>query len=251
VKKWGIAALVLLPVLFWAGCGLPSTSATSAIPTSTKPKTMPVYDISEALAQGLVTMEASGFVGTAFLGASSGDVIKLSFQRQKPETIKIIVPPGTVLINSDARHQDMVIMRLKGQNPGIMGYYPIHEVVLYGDDRQDYLFEAYCQDMEKDNIHENNSFTLGTPAAADVVAVLNAAAGMELGETAFQSTQVALWALTDDPTRAEIDKRFKTDDAGLAGAWAILEQAGQDPAGRKLFAGYTAPPTPASTSPAG
>jgi hypothetical protein len=237
---------LIIPLLLLTGCGLPSASATSAAPSSAKPSTMPSYNISEALAQGLITVEINGFVGTAFLGASSGDVIKMSLQRQKPETMKIIVPLGTVLVNNDAKHQDMVIMRLKGQNPSVIGYYATQEIVLYGDAGQEYLFEAYCRDMDKDNIHSSSTFALGAPAAAEIVTVLTAAAGLSTETSTFGAVQVALWAITADPTRAEVTKRFEVDELAMAGAWTILEKAGINPVSKKLFAGYT--PTPAATS---
>jgi hypothetical protein len=194
------------------------------------------YNISDALAQGLVTVTVAGFPGSSFSGASSGDVIEMTFLRQKPETMKIVVPLGTSLVSNDPACQNMVVLRLRGRDPDMLGYYPVHEIVLDKDEEQDFLFEAYCLTMQRANIHFSTTFSIVGPASQEIITMLTAALTPKATITA---TQVALWALTDDPSLDEVRERFTADDLAIADAWAILDRAGLNPGSRRLFADYT------------
>jgi len=133
----------------------------------------------------------------------------------------------------------MVIQRLKGRDPSVLGYYPATEITLNTDEWQKYLFEAYCLNLSKSNVYSSTSFHIGEPASAEVIAMLTAARSMVPEVATISAIQTALWCLTDNPTLDELNKRFTVNQQTLAGAWSILDKAGLNPGSRILFVGYT------------
>jgi hypothetical protein len=217
-----------------------TSQASTTITTSQAPATTQAsYLASEALAKGLIAIKINGYAGVTFGGVSSGDVIAISFLRQVPDTIKITVPLGTTLVCSDSSAQNMVILKLKGRDPSILGYYPLSEITLNKDEWQVFLFEAYCLDMNKSNIWNSTTFSIGEPVSQEIAAMLSAAKALGTAKAPPSAIQVALWALTSNPTLEELRKRFTADDQTIAGAWAILDTAGLNPGSRKIFTGYT------------
>jgi hypothetical protein len=210
-----------------------TTTSTSTQTTSTS------YLLSEALAQGLITIKVNGYAGTTFGGVSSGDVLIISFLRQVPQTIQIIVPLGSTLINNDSAEQNMVILSLKGRDPSVIGYYPVDEITLNKDEWQEFLFEAYCLDMNKSNIWNSTTFSIGAMASQNIIAMLSAAQELGTEIATISAIQVALWALTNNPSLEELQERFSADEETIDGAWAILDEAGLNPGSLKLFTDYT------------
>lgn len=195
--------------------------------------------LSEALGKGLIEIKVNGSAGLSYNGVSSGDVIIISFLRQKPEIMKIVVPLGTTLICNNSAKQNMVILRLKGRDPSILGYYPVDEIILNKDEWQKFLFEAYCLNMSKDQIFDSTTFSIGEPASQEVIAMLSASLELSTEKATIVGIQVALWVLTDNPSLEELRKRTTADDQAIASAWAILDKAGLNPGSRRLFIGYT------------
>jgi hypothetical protein len=226
------------------------TPASPTISVKLTPPTTPLsptlYSLIEALDRNLVTIKVNGNAGLSLNGVSSGDVIEISFLRQKPEMMKIAVPTGISLLSTDPAKQNMVIYKLKGRDPLLSRYTRADEIILNIDDWQVFLFEAYCLDLNKGNILDATTFSVGGLASQEIVAAFNAAGTLDSQKATTRSIQIAIWSLTNDPTLAEIQKRFTADEQSLAGAWAILDKAGLDPHSRKIFAGYT--PAPSQTS---
>jgi hypothetical protein len=218
-----------------------STRTTTAGTTTqaTTAATAVSYTISEAVAQGIVQVKANGYAGTSFGGVSSGDVIKISFLRQRAETIRIVVPLGTTLISDDSSRQNMVIMKLKGRDPSVLGYYPVSEIVLNQDDWQNFLFEAYCMNISKSNIMSSTTFSIGNTASHDIKAMLSAAQTLGTEIATISAIQTALWVLTDNPSFDDLSERFAVDDKTMNGAWTILDEAGLNPGSKNLFIGYS------------
>jgi hypothetical protein len=229
-------------------------SRTPTLPTSSVkpvPSIIPAmvsYILSDALEKNLIAIKINGNAGISFNGVSSGDVIAISFFRQKPETMKIVVPVGTSLVSGDSSKQNMVIFRLKGRDPTITSYTRVDEIILTKDDWQAFLFEAYCLDVSKGNIHSDTTFSVGGLASQEVTAVLNSASALGANTATTQSIQIAVWALTGNPSLADLRKRFAADDQSLAGTWAILEKAGLNPGSRKIFAGSSPNPSPTTAT---
>ncbi len=216
-----------------------TTSKTSSTASTSTQTAITSYLLSEALAQGLITINVNGYAGTTFGGVSSGDILIISFLRQVPQTIKIIVPLGTTLINNDSAEQNMVILRLKGQDPSIIGYYPVDEITLSNDEWHEYLFEAYCTDMSKSNIWNSTTFSIGELASQNIIAMLSTALEIGTEIATITAIQVALWALTDNPSFEKLQDRFNADEQDINNAWTILWEAGLNPGSLELFSDYT------------
>ena len=217
----------------------PSDTTSPAAATQTTPSGPDDYTLEEALGRGLIEVRIKGSTWGAPNGASSGDIIEISFLRKVPEILKIIVPPGTLLISNDSAKQDMVILRLSGRDPSMGRYIPEEEIILDGDGWAVYLFEAYCLELEKDNILSSTTFTPTGTAPEDIMAVLNAADSLGEETASVIAIQVAIWALTDNPTLENLIERYVVDDRDLVSAWIILDKAGLDPGSKKMFTGYT------------
>jgi len=215
------------------------TETATVTPTYTPRRTpeRPSYPIDEALALGLVEVDIEGESGLSIGGVSSGDVIDMGIRRKRPEEMEIVVPMGTLLINTDSSEQNMVIRRLKGRDPSILGYYPADQIVLDEDEWQRFLFEAYCLDMSKDNIYSSSSFNVREKASTEVLSMLEAADEVGSQVATMRSIQVALWVLTEDPTREELLDRYSADDQDINNARTILDVAGLAPESKRLFAG--------------
>jgi hypothetical protein len=216
-----------------------TTSETSSTASTSTQTAVTSYLLSEALAQGLITVNVNGYAGTTFGGVSSGDILIISFLRQVPQTIKIIVPLGTTLINNDSVEQNMVILKLKGRDPSIVGYYPEDEITLNKDEWQEYLFEAYCTDMSKSNIWNSTTFSIGQLATQNIIAMLTIAQEIGPEIATIPAIQVALWALTDNPSLEELQDRFNADEQTINNAWTILWESGLNPGSLELFSDYT------------
>jgi len=219
----------------------PPAPSTSAAPnTTTSSPAAPVsYSIGEALAQDLISIKVNGYAGTSFLGVSSGDVIAVSFLRHVPQTLNIIVPMGTTLICDNSETQNMVILSLKGRDPSVLGYYPVDEIILNKDEWQNFLFEAYCMNINKDNIHNSTTFSVGDLASENIIAILSEAREIGSEKASVSAIQIALWAHIDNPSFDAIQERFNIDQETMAAAWDILDGAGLNPGSLGLFVGYT------------
>jgi hypothetical protein len=245
LKKAGLLVTAIFFLVFLVmnsiGCATDSNAVT--------------YSLNEALEKNLVAVKIHGYEGGGMLGqsnnyslfsshtgVSSGDVISISFLRQTPETIKINVPLGTTLISDNDYTQNMVVLRLKGipfesqSNLTQSEYTSVSEIILNKGDWQEYLFEAYCLDLNKVNISNSTTFSVGGPASADIIAALKAGGSVSSDETAILSTQIAVSSLTNDPTLAELQERYSPNAESLNGAWTILETAGLHPEAKKIFA---------------
>ena len=224
---------------------IPQTTTTTTPPmttTTTTQESTPTkvsYTLGEAITLDLIAVEINGSAGLSFGGVSSGDIIVISFLRQAPETMKIIVPLGTTLVCNDSTKQNMVIFKLKGRDPSVLGYYPVDDIILSKDEWQEFLFEAYCLDINKGNIQNSTTFSIGELASQEIITMLSAADELGPEKATINGIQVALWVLTDDPSLEELLNRYDADDETIASAWAILDTAGLNPGLKKIFEGYT------------
>ena len=113
--------------------------------------------------------------------------------------------------------------------------------VLSNDEWQEFLFEAYCLDMNKNNILNSTTFSIGDLASQEIITMLSAADELGSEEATMRGIQISLWVLTDNPSLEELQSRYDADDEAIASAWAILDKAGLNPDSKRLFEGYTPP----------
>jgi hypothetical protein len=170
-------------------------------------------------------------------GAASGSAALLKVRRMVPEDLTITVETGLTLVSSEPQRQDVGVLRLLGATAGGRRYTPATTIVLQDDDEHTYLIEAYCLNAHKDNPRSGMAFTMGGPARGDVVAVLESAARNPDAEDEYLGIQAAVWALTDNVTRQEMDDiGYGLSESDLELARRIVEDAGIHPGQFRLFA---------------
>jgi hypothetical protein len=192
--------------------------------------------LAEAIEAGLVQAQISGD-GSPGHGFSSGDVIHIGLTRTGAARLEIELPKGTVLLNTTPGFQDMVVAAVTGitSGPTDRTYFPTSKMVLDDDEEQWFLVEAYCLDLYGQSPEFGSNLTVGGTAAPEVLAVLNTAAQMGREAGTVRATQIAVWATTQNPSRAQVEARVSVDDEDFGQARTVLEAAGADPASMQMF----------------
>ena len=113
--------------------------------------------LADAVDQGLVEVRIRG------TGAASGSSIILNVRRLEPRFLQITFSPGTVLVSSVGSEQDMVVRRLQGVRIDQQHYTPYKDITLVPDEPIEFLVEAYCLNIHKDNPSPTTTFSLGAP----------------------------------------------------------------------------------------
>ncbi|MFQ6095883.1 MAG: thioester domain-containing protein, partial [Candidatus Bathyarchaeia archaeon] len=96
--------------------------------------------------------------------------------------------------------------------------------------------EAYCLDLHKENPSTEETFTIQTDPGVygeDVINLMKSLEGVPISQRSYDAVQIALWVITDDVSREDIRIFFSEQDIDDA-KW-LLEKAGIDTAGKKLF----------------
>ena len=210
-----LAVLVLL-AFFAAAC---EPLETSMISTPSEQVSLP-----DAMDQAPVAVEMEG------TGSASGASVHMRIRRLVPEDIAITVPPGLTALNSNASQQDMVVRR---------SYDP---VLLTDDDWHEFVLEAYCLEAHRDNPSDGASLSVGATAEEDVLAVLLAIEQVPDAEGEIEVIQAAIWAITDNISKIELDEvGYELDSGDIETTRTLLEAASLDPSGYRLFRGFLVP----------
>ncbi len=161
----------------------------------------------------------------------------IALTRTTDQRLEIDVPTGTVLASSNPAFQDMVVRKLKGATDSqtSASYSPSSKIVLNTDEQRWFLFEAYCLNFERDNPTYATSFSVQGTSSAEVTAVLKAADELSPSPS-IGAIQAAVWAISENISKATLLSTFSVDDDDIAQARSLLEAAGVDPTTRALFA---------------
>ncbi len=216
----------------------PTPTGTAAPPSPTPSPTeapTPEMTLREAIDGGVVEASITG-VGHAGHGSSSGDAVMLGLTKKVPGEVHIDLPMGTALISSRSGVQHMVVFRVKGRASSQQSqtYVPTSAIVLTEDTQQWFQLEAYCLETELENPDYGTDFSVGAQAPPDVVQVLAAADRLE-PKPSLEAIQLAVWAVSEDPTAIEVTSVFPASQQDFDEARAILEEAGIDPDSRRMF----------------
>ena len=176
------------------------------------------YDLLDAVDEGLVDAESRG------TGYCAGDCIKLRITPKLEFTIDVEITPGLILINSGSG-QNMIVAeaRIVTVKPGV---------------ELDFDIEAYCLDSHKDNPSSKETLSMQTdpgPYEEDVVTLMESLEGVPSAQKSIGAAQIALWVITDDISKEDIRINYSTGD--IEDAKWLLENAGIDTSGQRLFAG--------------
>jgi hypothetical protein len=214
----------------------PSPSSSPNLPASPTPTSIPKYSLSEAISAGYVEASITGRSGIGlFSGASSGDSIILNVKRLVNYTIEIeAIPRGTLLVPSSGNTQNMAVLDLKGLSEGIM-YRVRDRIILDTPNTVQYLFSGYCVNFNKDNPSESTIFTMTGFADANVIKIFNVLNQLSENVTKIAAIQSAVFAVTDNVSRSELQSRFSATATDIQNARTILEKAGIDTTNKRLF----------------
>ncbi len=202
------------------------TPVPTAAPTSSP---APVkLSLSDAISNGYVLANITG----KDLGASSGDSIVLSIQSLVSHPIEIeLIPQGTILLAS-GDYQNMAVQSLRGLR-SLSGYYPRDKIVLDASSKASYLFSGYCVNFEKENPTIITRFTISgvDPTIAKIFSVVNPPTSV----AEVNAIQTAIFAVTDNISKGDLQERYPEGVAQIPNAKAILEKAGIDGSAKQLF----------------
>ena len=107
--------------------------------------------------------------GRLYVGITSGDAIRLRVCRLTDQAVRIVVPPGSVLLNQNGGEQDMVLRRLRDERGGSSS------IVLADRGWQTYIFEAYCIEAHDENPSSSSAFTLSPHPNWELARIFDAA----------------------------------------------------------------------------
>jgi len=218
------------------------TTTPKTTTTTTTTQTIPEYELGEAIKSGYVEAKISGRCNPMFGcggllggGISSGDSIYIQFKSLVDYTIKIFVVEGQFLL-AEGDAQNMVIKEVRGiPLSGGFSFMPRSQIVLSPSQAQAYLFSAYCVNFYKPNPTNATVFSLSGLAAPDVISVLEVIDKLSSNVTSVAAIQVAIFVITDDVSKDELDKRFPVKAEDITNAKTILEAAGIDISQKRLF----------------
>jgi len=176
------------------------------------------YTLSEALDQDYFDLS---IVGT---GYCAGDSIDLKVEVELDVSINLEIEAGTVLVNSGAG-QNMVVGESR-----VIRVKPKMEVEV--------SVECYCLDMHKDNPSSSETFMVLLDAgeySEDAIRLMQSLEDAPSEYKSIAGVQIALWAVTDDPSRDEVDRIFTVSESYLEDAAWLLQNIGIDPSSKELF----------------
>jgi hypothetical protein len=176
------------------------------------------YTLSEAIDQDFIVLT---MVGT---GYCAGDALDLKVEADLEVSVDLEIESGTVLINSGSG-QNMIV----GESQ-VFRVKPKIEVEV--------SVESYCLDMHKDNPNASETFTVLLDLGEYSEYVRRLMQSLEEAPYEYKSVagvQIALWAVTDNPSRAEVDRIFTVTESYLEDAAWLLQNIGIDPKSKVIF----------------
>ena len=216
-KRQVILAMILALGMLWA-----------AGSEEAQPQTQKV-SLERAIEQGLVRAEFQG------MGSSTGDSILLKITNLAVLPLEVEIAPGTVLEDSSASYQDMIVERVRGIPKGGYTFQPQDRILLPAKATEEYVLLAYCLNLDRDNPTPKTRFRLrrtGHPEVQKLFAILPQASE---SERTIEAIQIAIWVIIQDVTWGELQSRLSATDADIADARHLLERAGIEVSTKSLF----------------
>jgi hypothetical protein len=151
---------------------------------------------------------AGGFFGR---GSSTGDSIVLGGQSALKLAVCPKLQPNTVLINNNPGAQNMVIRRLRGTESenylrpaAALRFTPAVAI--------EYVFEAYCINFTRANPSQSDKLVPAETAPDALQKIL------KVRSSNIVAMQLAIWAVTDNPSAADACSHFSASDADIVAA---------------------------------
>jgi len=193
----------------------------------------PVFDLPDAIEQGLITAKFQGW---------SRSVVIVELANLTDSEMEISVPKGLVLQSSIADKANMVLEDVRGVISSIsrgflstINYSLTSKIVLDPAEEKKYLLSVYSLESPKNNPGYNTMLSMGEvdPNMQNILGTLEA---LPSGTTLPDSVQTAIWVYTNDITRTELDDLLTLREKYILNARTILQEAGIDISSKRLFA---------------
>lgn len=186
-------------------------------------------ELDKAIQQGLVQAEFQG------RGASSGDSILLRLANLTTTRLEVAIAPGTVLKSVSGAVQDMVVERVRGIPAGERSFRPVDRIVLAARATTEYILLAYCLNFERANPRADSRFSVTVAEYPEVQRLFAILFQAPPAQRTVGAVQTAVWVITDDVSRRQLQARFPATESDIAGARQLLELAGIEVSTRRLF----------------
>jgi hypothetical protein len=179
---------------------------------------VPTYTISEALEKGKITVEAEG------AGLSE---VSVTIKRTTEEKFKVLIPVGTYFV-AKGNYQSMV------SREKVIADLTVNKKVTV-------RVPASCANASKEVPRKGDKFDIAlSPQAEDLRKLMEVIAKKNPEEVV---TQVAVWIVTDNISRDELDSRYvrgfggtpAASDEDVIKAMALVEEAGIDLEEKKIY----------------
>ncbi len=174
--------------------------------------------MSEAIDQGYIVMSMMG------TGYCAVDAVDLEVEVELEVSIDLEIESETVLVNSGS-DQNMIV----GESQ-VFRVEPKIEVEV--------SVESYCLDMRKDNLNSSETFTVlfnSVEYSEDDIRLMQSLEGAPNEYKSVVRVRIALWAVTDNPSRDEVDRIFTVTESYIEDAAWLLQSIGIDPNSKELF----------------
>jgi hypothetical protein len=129
----------------------------------------------------------------------------------------------------------MVLYKLDGIDKGGGTYQPTSSIVLTNSNKVVYIFSAYCINAHKSNPQSSTQLTMAGTTSTDVIRILNALGSISSSVANIDAVQTAIWVVTDNISRNELQSIFPDGINQISNARTILTTAGIDISGKLLF----------------
>ena len=157
-------------------------------------------------------------------GGCSGPTIEVKIKSELEVSVDMKVEPGIILINSGAG-QNMIIAETS-----TIRLEPKIEI--------EFIIEAYCLDMHKDNPNSSEVFIVSEGTEEYCQEAKELMLSLKDVSREYKSVlgiQLALWAVIEDPPRDEVERILRVSESDFEDAMWLLENIGIDPNEKRLF----------------
>jgi hypothetical protein len=175
-----------------AGLSLLCLAAAPAVADTT-------ISLHDAVRQGKVRVDVKS------RGGAAGPTVRVEVQRLVPESLRIEVAPGTVLVNAQNSQQNVAVGKLMGEFTTGIKYRPGSVMVLADGQAHSFLLEVYCLDYAKKAPRAGGALSLAVQDKR-VARILNPPAHLK---PTLGAVQIAIWMDRAGITAQQARKRFR------------------------------------------
>lgn len=211
---WAIALALV------CGVGLFAVQARAQPAVSAQVRHDVTLSLDQAVAQGKVEVQISG------RGVSTGDSMWLLVRRKTPQTMKLEIAPGTLLVSKSGLAQRMAVQQVKFEVTNRVNYRQTAEIVLPDDRWRTYLLEAYCCDFGKPTPRSTDKYSVQLQIEPKAQAILTRAARVDAGPKVIQA---ALWMDLNGVDGERIRRAFELTQQEAQAAMELLRTSDEAP----------------------